>query len=370
MKILIINPILFSGDGNNLPKVNTIKDTMIYNMCLGFKSLGHNITLLAIDDYKPMKSELYDFEILFFKNNISKILPSALPLSIEMYFFLKKNANQFDMILSSEIFGFHSLFAAIIVPSKTIIWQELVKHQRKYFTIPSRLWHSIIVPIFFKNVRVVVGRSDKAITFISKYMRKDKVSEIPVDHGINIHKFQLSDHKEKQFITIGQLIQRKNISSIICKFYHFVNKKEYSNFRLLIAGRGPMENELRELVCNLGINKNVVFLGFLKHEQLNKYLSESYASLIDTKNDLNMVSIPEAIVSGTPILTNTIPALANYINKNKVGIAKEQWDHEDIEQFVINNIYRNNCIKIRNTLSIESAANKLTSLFITTATNK
>ncbi|MCG4770237.1 MULTISPECIES: glycosyltransferase family 4 protein [Bacteroides] len=370
MRILIINPILFSGDGNKLPKVDTIKDTMIYNMCLGFQSLGHNITLLAIDDYKPTENEVYDFEILFFKNNLAKILPSPLPFSIEMYLFLKKNASQFDMILSSEIFGFHSLFAAIVAPSKTIIWHELVAHQKKWFTVPSRLWHSVIVPLFFRHIRIVIGRSDNAITFISQYIPKDKISKVPIDHGINIHKFQLSDYKARQFITIGQLIYRKNINSIIYKFHRFISQKEYSDFILLIAGRGPLKNELQKLVSDLDINKNVVFLGFLSHEQLNKYLSESYASLIDTRNDLNMVSIPEAIVSGTPILTNTIPALANYINKNKLGIAKEQWDHKDLEQIVKDNTYKNNCLKIRNTLSTENVANKIIKIFIESAISK
>ena len=61
MKILVVNPILFSGNGNVLPKVDTIKDTMIYNMCLGFKSLGHHVTLLAVEDYKRINDEKYYF---------------------------------------------------------------------------------------------------------------------------------------------------------------------------------------------------------------------------------------------------------------------------------------------------------------------
>ena len=34
MKVLILNPILFTADNNVIPKVKSIKDTMIYNMCL------------------------------------------------------------------------------------------------------------------------------------------------------------------------------------------------------------------------------------------------------------------------------------------------------------------------------------------------
>lgn len=47
MKVLILNPILFTADNNVIPQVKSIKDTMIYNMCLGFKRLGHDVTLAA-----------------------------------------------------------------------------------------------------------------------------------------------------------------------------------------------------------------------------------------------------------------------------------------------------------------------------------
>ena len=47
MRILILNPILYTAENNTIPTVSSIKDTMIYNLCLGFKQLGHDITLAA-----------------------------------------------------------------------------------------------------------------------------------------------------------------------------------------------------------------------------------------------------------------------------------------------------------------------------------
>ena len=53
MKVLILNSILFTAENNIIPKVKSIKDTMIYNLCVGFKNLGHEVTLAAAADYKP-----------------------------------------------------------------------------------------------------------------------------------------------------------------------------------------------------------------------------------------------------------------------------------------------------------------------------
>ena len=58
MKILVLNPILFTSTDGSLPKVETIKDTMMYGMCLGLKSLGHEVTLISYDEYRPTRKEM------------------------------------------------------------------------------------------------------------------------------------------------------------------------------------------------------------------------------------------------------------------------------------------------------------------------
>lgn len=91
MKIIIINPILYTADNNIIPKVKSIKDTMIYNMCLGFKSLGHEVTLAAAIDYQPVEVEKYEFEVKWLKTVYHKLCPpSVLPYSNEFSTFLKK----------------------------------------------------------------------------------------------------------------------------------------------------------------------------------------------------------------------------------------------------------------------------------------
>lgn len=68
MNVLIINPILFTADNDIIPKVKSIKDSMIYNFALGFKQNGHQVTLYAAEDYKPTDIETFDFNVIFGKN--------------------------------------------------------------------------------------------------------------------------------------------------------------------------------------------------------------------------------------------------------------------------------------------------------------
>ena len=78
MRILILNPILYTAESNAIPTVSSIKDTMIYNLCLGFKQLGHDITLAAAMEYQPCKKEEYDFKILFFKSDLNRTVNNTI----------------------------------------------------------------------------------------------------------------------------------------------------------------------------------------------------------------------------------------------------------------------------------------------------
>ena len=203
MKILILNPILYTADNNVVPEVKSIKDTMIYNMCLGFRQLGNDVTLAATADYQPTQQEVYKCGV----------------------------------------------------------------------------------------------------------------------------------EKKKQFIVVSQLVARKNIDGIIRIFKRFVEKYDAA-YKLLIVGRGVLEEQLKSLTHQLGLDGKVEFLGFKSHEEMNDYLPYSQAMLINTRQDNNMVSIPESIVSGTPVVTNTVPTNSSMVAKHRLGIVKDGWDEDTLWKLI------------------------------------
>ena len=132
----------------------------------------------------------------------------------------------------------------------------------------------------------------------------------------------------------------------------------------MIAGRGEEEENLKKLVTQLNLQDSVIFLGFLSQSELNNYIRESYCFLVNTRQDLNMVSIPESIVSGTPILTNLQPASAGYIRREQLGIVKDQWGVEELKQIIEkNSFYVANCIKYRDKLTNTHSAQMLIDIF-------
>ncbi|MBE6719233.1 MAG: glycosyltransferase [Ruminococcaceae bacterium] len=346
MKILIVNAILYTSETHEIKKVSSIKDTMIYDLCLAFKNSGHEVTLFAADDYKPVANEEYPFEIYWAKTKLTKLFPAnVLPYCPSIKKLLK--SRNFDLVITSEVFSLLSFMAVRNARCKVVVWQELAKHNNIMHKIPSKLWYGIIARMFYGKV-TVVARSEKAKKFISKYCKN--VSDKIIDHGVNLEKFSPRTKKENFFIIPSQLIARKQIDLSIRAFADFVN--DGNDYNLYIFGEGEEHNNLQALAQSCGIKDRVKFFGKVPHETLKEYLAKAQAMLIYTRKDNNLVSVVESIACGTPVITTTVPYNAAYISKYQLGIADDEWCERDLDEIVNNNdIYVNNCLKYRDELS-------------------
>lgn len=284
-----------------------------------------------------------------------------IPFSAELWNYLKHNRNRFDLVITSELFSFPSLFASLLCPEKTLVWHELALHQHKFHQLPSKIWYGGVAK-WMQSKPLVVGRSIYARDFVRKYHHF--TADECVEHGINVDRFRAVEEKDDSFVVISQLIERKNISSIIRKFKALISRKEYQNYKLYIIGRGPLEQDLKNLAADLGCSENVVFTGFMSHERMAEYVGKARAMLVDTKQDNNMVSIPETIACGTPVVTNTVPTNSYLIAENGLGIVKDGWTDEDLIEIILHSeTYTRHCIGYRQKLSCEYAAGKLISLY-------
>lgn len=349
MKVLVINPIMYTSETNNIKRMDTIKDTMMYDFCLAFYELGHKVVLACGEPFKPVYEEDYPFQVLWWKCAFQKLFPpNCLPYMPKTGQYIRKHGGEYDLIISSEVFSVNSLMAYRNVPDRVIIWHELAKHNAVMKQIPSKVWYGIIVRIFMRKAKIV-ARSEAARDFIRKYCKN--VDKNVIDHGVNLDKFKNEARKENFFAVCSQLIGRKRIDGIIRKFTAFVTKYD-SNFSLYIIGGGELEEELKAQVNKAGLSDKVIFTGKMSHDGLLPILSRAKALLVNTIKDNNMVSIVESIAVGTPIVTTDVPLNSTYIKKYRLGIAKQEWSEEDLVEIVLNNKkYVKNCIDYRYKLS-------------------
>lgn len=353
MNVLIVNPIVYTAETKNIVRAKSIKDTMIYDLCLAFSDIGHNVTLFAAEPFKPTMKEQYPFNVVWAECRLKNVcLPHCFPYMPSLVKFIKDNEEALDLIICSEVFSLNSLMAVLTTNKKVIIWHELAKHNAKMKKIPSKMWYNIVARTFMRNTRVI-ARSENAKTFISQYCRK--TADIVIDHGVNLNKFQASETKDNYFVVCSQLIARKRISGILEKFRDYLRYVDDKS-KLYIIGEGELRWQLEKESEQLGVYENVFFMGKLNHEQLMPYLTRAKALLVNTEKDNNMISIVEAIAVGTPVVTTEVPLNATYIKKYKLGIA-EEWSVDALKEIVENNAeYVENCLNYRKKMSTEMKA--------------
>lgn len=351
MKVLIVNPILYTNENRNIKKVNTIKDTMIYDLCLAFLKKGCDVTLAASDLYKPNEEESYPFSVIWMRTRLTKLFPpNSLPYCPEVKK-IAKNGN-FDLIITSEVFSLNSLKLALSTPKNLIVWHELAKHNNIFHGLASKFWYGVIAKICFKKA-TVVARSVQAKDFISKYCKN--VSDTVIDHGVNIDKFTPCKEKDNQFAISSQLISRKHIEKSIKAFAKYLNKYDGSA-KLYIMGDGEEKENLQKLAKDLNADKNIIFTGKLGHDELIEILKKSIAMLVYTEKDNNMVSIVESLALATPVITTDVPYNASYIKAEKLGIVNNNWNEDDLNELKKNEEYINNCLNYRKYLPTEYKA--------------
>lgn len=351
MRILLINPILYTAETDEIPKVKSIKDTMIYTMCLGFMENGDVPVLAAASDYKPEVEEEYPFEIVWMDTKLKKVFkPRCLPWMPELGRYVKRHGEEIDGIITSEVFSLCSLTAVCRASEKTVVWHELGAHNKIMHCIPSKIWYHMIARIFFRKV-AVVARSEKARQFIGRFC--PQVQETVIDHGVDLRRIKADTRKENRFVVVSQLIGRKRINKILEAFAGFTAQGgEQQGYILDIIGSGDKEQELKLLADKLGVREKTVFHGKMSHEELMPVMAKARAMLVYTEKDNSMVSIVESIAAGTPVITTPVPFNAAYIQKERLGIVKEAWDREDLNEICSRNgEFVQNCVAYREKLS-------------------
>ena len=73
MNILILNLILSTPEKGVIKKRDSISDTMICSFARGFVALGHSVTIVAAEEFRPTGQLPEDVEMVF--------LPSRMPHS-------------------------------------------------------------------------------------------------------------------------------------------------------------------------------------------------------------------------------------------------------------------------------------------------
>lgn len=160
-----------------------------------------------------------------------------------------------------------------------------------------------------KDTLVELGANDKKVTVLRNGVDLLKFSP-PADRELLRLKLNI---KSDALLSVGHLIPRKGHDIVIKALM------DIPDVILFIAGNGPEEASLTQLVVDLGLKNRVVFLGEISHDQLCEYYGAVDTLVLASSREGWANVLLEAMACGTPVVATNVWGTPEVVNTPEAG---------------------------------------------------
>ncbi len=240
----------------------------------------------------------------------------------------KKHRKIIEMALWEYVKFYLKFFDKITVPSKNT-QKDLEKHNVKSDVYPNGI-------NFSKFRRIKVKKS-----FLEKFGILDK----------------------KIVLHVGRIVHEKNIDILIRSAPYFLKR----DVVVVVVGDGPAKEYYIDLVKKKGLEKSILFTGFLKTEELIQFYK--YAKVLafpSTFETQGLVAL-ESMACGTPVVALKNTAVAEIVEEKKTGYISRKNIKEFAEKIsmAIKNKWRmeKHCVAFARKYDIKKTSKKMLDLY-------
>jgi glycosyltransferase involved in cell wall biosynthesis len=207
----------------------------------------------------------------------------------------------------------------------------------------SKRYHTVFI------INSLVNNSSKTITNSSATLKgclgvglnHKKLDIIPFGVDTSFYKplNMVKDEKIFQILSVGYLIERKGFKYLISAVQDVL--AAHDNVKLKIVGSGPQEQQIKNHITDLNLEKYVEIIANISDEELLKMYNSSdlfvLPSIIDSQGNtegLGVVLI-EAMACKLPVIGSNIGGIPDIINDNETGLLVPQRDVSELSKSII-----------------------------------
>ena len=189
-----------------------------------------------------------------------------------------------------------------------------------------------------------------ALTVVSKAMEKtvvdmgvasDKVEVISM--GVDLKGLFMPDpcvqRKTDELLFVGRLVEKKGVQFLLEAMPAVL--KAHPTVRLILAGSGPMEQELRQQAQRLKISERVAFLGMVSQARLPELYRRATLAIFPfvvaksgDQEGFGLVQV-EAMGCECPIIAGDLPAIHDIITHEENGLIFPSGNAEALSDAII-----------------------------------
>jgi len=206
-----------------------------------------------------------------------------------------------------------------------VFWMEHLRIERWLTKNPYRwsyVWLSNLVTVItvsqaVKKQLIDLGLKDEDVKVIYNGIDINEFKPEPLSTTRPSYSTGLSDSSPVTIATVCRLAPEKGVDYLIGAFKKVAEQNP--DVELQIAGQGPEKVGLEKLTRELGLQKQVKFLGFIKSvpDFLNKI---DIFTLTPTRRESFGISAAEASACGKPVVATDISGLREVVKNNETGL--------------------------------------------------
>jgi glycosyltransferase involved in cell wall biosynthesis len=292
---------------------------------------------VVVNICKTIDRKKFDVSVLCLRN-LGEFVPEIEKMGIRvLYLPQKENGTDYFSFLKVakilkkekiEVIHTHNIqpfvdgtIGALLSGVKTIVHTD---HSRFF---PDKKRYMLAEWIMSNFAYKIIGVSDHTSQNLIKYEKISPKKIITIVNGIDGSKYDIKIDRDKKRKDLGllqkgpiiglvaRLIKQKGITDLLKALPEVINK--FPDVSLIITGEGPFEDELKRESCDLGINKNIFFIGSrLDIPELLK-LFDLYV-LPSVSEGLPMVLL-EAMAAGCPIIATKVGGIPMAVKHGENG---------------------------------------------------
>ena len=197
-----------------------------------------------------------------------------------------------------------------VQPTKYILEGIARKWMKKYYgwcdvvTVPSETTKKKLLSWGFKdNIEVVSNGIDTKKFNSENYDKKLKEKLCPKGEKLILH--------------VGRITKEKRVTELL-KIAKILDNKKLK-FKLLVVGGGPELDNVKLQTKSLGLQKKIIYPGYISQKDLPKYYASADLFLTASTVETQGLVLLESLASGLPVIGADAEAIPELIKNGKNG---------------------------------------------------
>lgn len=194
-----------------------------------------------------------------------------------------------------------ALFFPFARAKRVVTFHHVTNKEDMNTTAWNLVWHiSVMISKMFADEFVAISQQTK-----DEMVEKLKIPAEKITVAMHPPKSEMfldNVQKEDIVIFVGLLIERKNPKAALHVFKKMIERAEFSGYKLIICGAGPLREEIEDLILEMNLVGKVEIVSNLSVDEMRRLYCKSRFLLNTSKFEGLGITTLEAQMCGTPVL--------------------------------------------------------------------